>query len=96
MNAPLILPPRLDSAATTRLAETLRAAAGKPLTMDGSGVVFGGALGLQALAAARRDWAAAGLEFRLKEPSGALEEACRILGIVPEDIGITGTEEDAA
>ena len=86
------LPDRLDTASAAGLLAALQDRRGAAATLDGSGVGFAGALGLQVLVSARRTWDADGQAFRITAPSAALTDACRQLGLSGDDIGITGTE----
>lgn len=98
MSKDLKLPERLDNATAANLADELSRLRGEPATLDGSAVTFGGALGLQVLVAANRQWQADGLGFAVTLTSDALHNACRILGIAPEEIGAipdNETEEEA-
>ena len=47
-----------------------------------------GALTLQLLLSARRQWQADGHPFEMDAPSQDMTDACRLLGVSPEDIGI--------
>ena len=87
------LPARLDTASAPGLVSALNDRRGNPVVLDGSGVSHAGALGLQALIAARREWQAAGHSFRISAPSEALISACSLLGIAAQEIGITAEEE---
>ena len=98
MSNDFTLPERLDTASAGRLAGRLSERRGQPLRLDGSAVGFGGALGLQVLVAARRQWQADGQPFRIDPLGDGLARACRILGIPPLEIGAgddSDTEEDA-
>jgi len=89
MNKPLKLPSRMDGPAAEKLAPELAKLSGKPVSLDGAEVTFGGALGLQFLVAARRKWQQDDSEFTIENPSDALTDSCRILGIGPDEIGIS-------
>ncbi len=81
------LPDRLDTASAPGLADALRGRMGEVLTLDGAAVRNVGALGLQVLVAANRQWREDGNELCLENPSDALIEGCIWLGISPADIG---------
>jgi len=89
MKKPLKLPARLDGPAAAKLASKLVKLSGKPVCLNGAEVTFGGALGLQLLVAARRKWCQDDSEFMIENPSVALVDSCRILGIGSEEIGIS-------
>ncbi len=89
MKKPLKLPPRLDGPAAGKLAPELVKLSGKPVRLDGAEVTFGGALGLQFLVAVQRKWRLDNSEFMIENPSAALADSCRILGIDPVEIGIS-------
>lgn len=96
MDEKLLLPARFDSAAAQSVTEALMARRGRPLTVDAGQVEFAGALGLQALIAASRDWAAEDIPFEVTQASAALCEACRTLGVPLSGIGIVSGSEDTA
>lgn len=89
MSVALKLPERLDSAAAGPLADELKSAQGQPIHLDAGDVSSGGALGLQVLVAACRQWRHDTQPFRLDPISDSLVEACQLLGIALEDIGAT-------
>ncbi len=94
MATQLTLPERLDGPAAQKLTSALAEASGSPLCLNGAEVIFGGALGLQFLVAAHRQWQKDQNDFEVAAASEALMESCRILGVEPGDIGIgekTGT-----
>lgn len=92
MTSTIRLPSRLDRKSAAELASKLSEHAGKPLALDVSDVTLGTTLGLQVLAAARRQWAAAGQEFALLGRSDKLLDACKTLGIPADAIGLATTE----
>ena len=89
MSVALKLPARLDSAAAGPLAEELRGLKNQPVTLDASDVTGGGALGLQVLVSACRQWRADAQPFQVTDISDGLSETCRLLGIAPAEIGAT-------
>ncbi|MEZ5716152.1 MAG: STAS domain-containing protein [Paracoccaceae bacterium] len=93
MSKDLKLPERLDNATAGHLAGELSRLRGQPAKLDGSAVRFGGALGLQVLVAARRQWQADGQGFKVAPTSDALRNACRVLGIDPDEIGAASDSE---
>lgn len=88
MTATLTLAPRLDSPAADTLARELLSARGDGIRIDAAAVTFCGALVLQLLLSARRQWQADGHPFEIDAPGGDMLDACRVLGVSPEDIGI--------
>lgn len=74
------LPARLDTDAAGKLLETLHAARGKALTLNGSAVTFLGGKCLLTLLAARIAWDEDGQPFVLKEPSEAMTQGAAELG----------------
>jgi len=93
MKKPLKLPSRLDGPSAGKLALELAKISGKPVRLDGADVTFCGALGLQFLVSARRKWGQDASAFTIETPSAALADSCRILGIDPEEIGISEAAE---
>ncbi len=96
MDNSLKLPPRLDRQIVRDLAPDLLARRGAPLSLDASEVAFGGALGVQLLVAAQRQWQADGQPFTLVAASDALQEACVQLGVPIGLIGLETTLEGEA
>ncbi|MWD26484.1 STAS domain-containing protein [Aquicoccus sp. SCR17] len=94
MDQNLKLSTRLDGPAAGSLAGELTALRGGPLTLEAGGVDFIGALSLQVLVAAHRQWKADEQLFRIDAPSDAFLEGCRLLGIPSEEIGL-GEDPDA-
>lgn len=88
------LPDRLDTATAPGLADALRGRAGTALALEGAAVQTVGALGIQVLVAAARQWHQDGQAFCLENPSDALLEGCRWLGVAPADIGCDDQEQD--
>ena len=74
---------RMDFAAARDLQEQLTELRGLPVAVDGTAVVFGGALGAQVLLSASREWAAAGHAWRLTV-SAALRNDLQRLGLLGE------------
>jgi len=87
MNQPISLPERFDGAPVEAFAGALGDRRGNPLVVDAGAVVFAGALGLQALVAARRQWQADGAAFGVEGMSDALKDICHLLGIDPREFG---------
>ncbi|HLQ20404.1 MAG TPA: hypothetical protein VK146_15630 [Tabrizicola sp.] len=79
----VLLPDRLDFAATRDLHARLLELRGGPVILDGTAVVFGGALAAQVLVGATRDWAAAGDMLSLKL-SPSLQDDLRRLAVLGE------------
>ena len=87
MSAQIKLASRLDSTAAFALAEKLKTNRGNPLELDASDVTFAGALTLQVLIAANRQWTTEGLDFRISNSSEAIKSACEALGIPESEFG---------
>lgn len=79
----LDLPARLDVTAADELAEALEHLREVPLEINAAGVEQAGTLCLQVLLAARQQWLADGLPFRIAAPSGPLRDAVSLLGLTP-------------
>ncbi|MEQ8294094.1 MAG: STAS domain-containing protein [Roseovarius sp.] len=92
MDEKLLLPARLDSAAVRAVADDIQARRGHPLTIDAGQVEFAGALGLQVLVAARRQWQEAGNAFEVTGAGAALRDMCWMLGVPLGEIGATAGE----
>lgn len=86
---PLKLPHTLDLTAAAELRDDLTARRGAPLEIDASAVRRCGALCLQVLVAAKRDWDGAGQAFRFAARSDEFDEAIRLMGARP----LLGLEE---
>jgi chemotaxis protein CheX len=78
------LPARLDSAAARPVADSLRAVVGRPVRIDATAVERAGALGIEVLVAAARQWQADGQPFELVGPSDAFTATCNLLGVLPD------------
>lgn len=81
----------LDSAAAPPLAADLLGLRGADLTIDCSDVAFVGALGLQVLIAARRQWSEDGHILSIKPVGGALAKAATALGV---DLALIGADHE--
>ncbi len=88
----IVLPQTLDLTAVGALRDDVRARRGKPIEFDASQVQRVGGLCLQVLIAAKRDWAAAGVEARFGARSAEFDEAVRLLGAGPF-LGLAQTTE---
>jgi chemotaxis protein CheX len=80
VTAPIRLDVNLDIRAAAPLRETLLAQADRPVALDAAQVARLGALCLQVLLAARRDWSERGLDFSIQDPSAAFTETVRLFG----------------
>ena len=80
MSETLLLPAQLDLKAAETLKADILARRGGDLTLDGSAVERLGGLGLQVLLAARKTWAADGLNLSLGFVSEALREQWAAFG----------------
>lgn len=86
----IALPETLDMRAAQPLRDQLMAARGAKVELDGSGVRRMGALGLQVLLAAERQWRADGHELRLINPSPDLLAGLKLLGVAESQTFLTG------
>lgn len=77
----------LDSASAPIVASDLLERRGQPLCVDASKVEFAGALGLQVLVSAERQWRLDGHAFRIDPLSARFKEAAEGLGVPLEDLG---------
>lgn len=75
------LPDRLDSSAAAGLAGSLRERVGKPLILDAGKVEVIGALALEVIIAAGRQWEADGQPLSIDRPSPRFLAACETLGL---------------
>ena len=89
MSTTLTLVQRLDSSAAETLAQNLKSKSGKSVKIDASEVKFCGALALQILLSAHRQWQADKQSFEIDKPSQDMLEACRLMGVGPDEIGFT-------
>ena len=89
MSATLILASRLDSPAAEGLSRDLLAARGAAMVINAEAVTFCGALAMQLLLSARKQWQEDGQPFEIEKPSADLTDACRVLGVAPDLVGIT-------
>lgn len=90
----------LDSAAAPPLVIDLLEHRGHPLCIDGSSVTFAGALCVQVLVAARKQWQEDDQPFLVAPLSGGLANAAKGLGVALSAIGahdadVPMTEADA-
>lgn len=76
----IVLPARLDTAASDALGQTLQEHAGTDLNLDGSRVEHLGALCLELLLSARHIWNARGHDLGVVDPSPALGSAIALSG----------------
>lgn len=96
MDRSMTLPAVMDSPGAAELAERLMAVRGASVQLDGGEVTFAGALALQVLVSARRQWSSDDMPFELVSPSDAFRESCRLLGIEPADLGVAAEDTEAA
>ncbi len=80
MSAPIRLEANLDIRAAAPLRDALLAKVGSPVTLDAANVARLGALCLQVLLAASRDWTERGEAFVIQDPSNAFTETLRLFG----------------
>lgn len=83
MTEGFILPRRLDSSGAPGLAQALIARRGAALVLDASEVEVIGALALEVLIAAGRQWAADAQPISIIAPSERFQSACATLGLMP-------------
>lgn len=95
MKGSLRLAACLDTLATEHLASELAPQRGHSLTLHAGQVKFIGALALQLLIAAHRQWQADGKPFRIAAPSEAFLEGVALLGSNATELGIDELVEDA-
>ncbi|TJZ90344.1 STAS domain-containing protein [Paracoccus gahaiensis] len=76
----LPLPGTLDRKATSELARSLLELRGSHAALDGAGVERLGALAVEALISARKQWQVDGRELRITNPSPAFLAALEALG----------------
>jgi len=80
------LPEQLDFPAASALRAELLAVRGTAVEVNGSAVNRLGALCLQVLLSAAGTWRADGQDFRIVDPSGALQDGFQLLGAtMPSD-----------
>ena len=80
MTAPIRLEPNLDIRAAAPLRDALLSRVGTPVTLDAADVARLGALCLQVLLAAERDWSEREVPFTIRDPSTAFTETLRLFG----------------
>lgn len=93
------LPSRLDSSGALPLMQGLLARRGQPVTLDARGVDLVGALALEVIVAAGRQWAADHQELLIAGPSDRFTAACDAMGLCAtapwQGLGVTGSEARA-
>ena len=87
MTGTLRLPGHIDSNAAPPLAAQILEKSGQPLTLDASGVTFIGALGLQVLIAAKKQWDADETAFAVDHLGDEMMDACKALGVTGDAFG---------
>lgn len=80
----LSLPARLDSQAAGQLFDALGARRGGPLVINVESVAYLGALALQVLLAARRQWDADAQPLTIAPPDAPFFELAAQLGVAPD------------
>jgi chemotaxis protein CheX len=86
----IALPETLDMRSAGPLRDQLLAARGEPVALDASNVRRLGALGLQVLIAADRQWREDGYALHLADPSPDMRAGLKLLGIAEPDSFLTG------
>ena len=84
MTERLCLPARLDTSGARALADMLMAHRGGPLGIDASAVEVVGALAMEVLIAAGRQWQADGHRLAIDGASPRFIAACKVLGLSPQ------------
>jgi len=95
MDERIPLPARFDGASVEVFTQALHDRRARPLVIEAGGVCHAGALGVQALVAARRQWLADGATFRVEGVNDALHDICRVLGVDPQEFGAGDAGEAA-
>lgn len=95
MNERISLPARFDGASVEVFTRALAERSARPLTIEAQAVSYAGALGVQALIAAWRQWRADGVAFRVEGMNDGLHDICRVLGIDPREFGAADDMGDA-
>lgn len=90
MSKHLTLPSRLDTSAAPPLAQVLMANRGQTLTLDASEVEVIGALSLEVMIAAGRQWAIDGHHLALGQMSDRYLAACDAVGLRADAPWLTG------
>ena len=88
----LMLPVRLDSSGARSLMDMILARRGAALTLDASQVDVIGALAVEVLVAAGRQWQADGHTLAIANPSDRYAAACKTMGLSPESPWLSGVE----
>lgn len=88
MKGSLKLAACLDTLATEQLASELTPQRGHSLTLDAGEVTFVGALALQLLLSAQRQWRDDEKAFDIANPSAAFLDGVALLGCEPAALGI--------
>lgn len=86
----LYLPEHFDGTTVSQVAQELLKRRGQPIELNGGRVKTAGALGLQVLAAAAKQWRQDQHAFRLVDASDVLQNAGEVLGIARTDLGLVG------
>ena len=93
MKGTLKLAACMDSLATEQFAAELAQQRGHSLTLDASSISFLGALALQLLLAAHRQWQEDGKSFQIVDPSPAFLEGVTLMGVGFAEIGFAEPAE---
>ncbi len=83
----LFLPEHFDGTTASQVAAELLKRRGQPIELNGGRVKTAGALGLQVLASATKQWRQDDYAFRVVEVSGELIRAGEVLGLAHGDLG---------
>jgi chemotaxis protein CheX len=75
------LPPRLDSSGVMSLRDALLARRGQPVCLDAAQVEVIGALAIETIVSAARQWAADNQRLTLASPSPRFCAVCDLLGV---------------
>lgn len=85
------LAPKLASKAAPDLYAQLKEYRGKVLILDGSGVEQIGVLCMQILVSAAQTWREEGTDFEIAEPSAALLDSMKVVGL---DLSLAGVQAE--
>ncbi|MDV7269780.1 STAS domain-containing protein [Thioclava sp. A2] len=84
--ADLTLAAKLDLSHVAELTSSIRANSGQDLAIDASRVTHLGALALQVLVSAARNWGEAGFDLIISPRSDSFDEALTVFGVSLTDV----------
>ncbi|MEL7255385.1 MAG: STAS domain-containing protein [Pseudomonadota bacterium] len=91
----LYLPEHFDGSTASQVVAEMLSHRGKPLTLHGARVKSAGALGLQVLISATKQWAHDDQPFTVVDGSDALIRGVEVLGMDSSDLGIAAPQVPA-